>query len=308
MAEDIVDLQSTVQATPPVDPGYSVFLENSKLMTQIVREMREEIPDNDLISEKPNADIATLQKVEFPPNGGVYTWMSGHPYPYKGFPYYDFVDRVDLFKKISKNFLSGLYHALKGRNKLWFVLLIPGLWFLKPLIRTGIYIFYRIMDRYRLKPTRYSDAVREVYRAFSYKSPGESSRTSEFRIMIRNSLCLLLEFDNAYRYRFQDTIGEFNCENAQKNFAKEIVRLLDLMSSRERTQTVKDTWYLFRKFVPLYLRFDKELKIIIRDALFQLDLQKIKLDEIDIYYCTKRKDYIFGFMERGEKPIPPLKE
>ena len=285
----------------PIDPGYSAFVQNQRIINQVVFEMREEVPANDA-SLVPQEDTKLLRRVEFPVSGGIHTYMDSMEFPYKGFPYFEFVDKMDTLKKIAKNLLSGLYHRLKGKSKLWLPLLIPSTWFFKILVHTGIYIFYRIFYRYRLKSIRYCDAVREIYRAFNYKSGNK--KVDELSEMVRDVVCMILEFDNAYRYRFQDVAEEISSNNG--DVIAELVHLLDTLAERERTQTPKDTWLLIKTFLPWYLRLDKTLKVVLENTLRQIDTKKIYLDKFDKEYCSKRKDYIFGFMSRGEVPIPEI--
>jgi hypothetical protein len=101
--------------------------------------------------------------------------------------------------------------------------------------------------------------------------------------------------DNAYRFRAQDILSELNQVSLKKNPIKELLRLLDLIQSRESAQEVKDTWTLLKYIVKFYLRFDKNLKSIIVHSLSNLDLDKVKLIINDKLYCIPRKDYTFGF-------------
>lgn len=287
-----VPLPLLLTEVPQSQEQLNVLQANMKAMATVVAEMKE-IPQ--LPSEKPK-DISPLQRVEMPPDGGVLTYMEGYEYPYKGFPYYEFVDRIDLLKKITRATLSGIYHELKKRNKLWFLTLLPSLWILKVAIRTGIYVIHRIVERFRLKKEKYCQAVREIHRVLSIDNPEEKIKDRDLRLQIRDCLCMILEFDNAYRYRTQDLMEELDKTDAKKNLAKEICRLLDIMSSREKTQEIKDTWTLFKMFVTYYLHFDKRMKTIIGNMLAEIDIEKVKLDLGDKQFCAKRIDYIFGFM------------
>lgn len=271
---------------------FQAYTENSRRMHQIVAEMKEiaELP-----SEVPT-DINPLEKVEFPEKGGVLTYMGGHEHPYKGFPFFEMVDKIDTIKKIQRATLSSLYHSLKKRNKLTLVPLILVPWLFGDIVKAYIQTFHRLIMRFKIKNERYCDAMRELNRAFSIEFYGESDESKEMRLQIRDIMCMFLEFDNAYRFRFQDVIVEIDRDQLKKNPAKEIVRLLELMSSREKTQEVKDTWKLVRYFLPLYLRFNKSLKKSVIAVLVGLDLEKVKLSIEDRHYCEKRKDYQFGFM------------
>lgn len=287
-----------------IDPGYSAFMENMKIMNAVVREMKE-IPE--LPSEVPT-DVAGLDRVEFPEAGGIHTYMDGQKYPYKGFPYNEFVERVDLLKKITRTVLSGMYHELKSKPRVQLLTLVPAAWASKSLVRTGIYVFYRILDRFKMKSNRYCDAGRELYRAFSLSVEGEGSKELELRLMLRDAICMIIEFDNAYRYRLQDIIAELDQRAVKEQPTKEITRLLEIMQTRERTQELVDTWTLFKLLIKWYLRFDKPMQRIITNVLANIDIGKVKLTPEDEQFCEKRKDYYFKFMISRPKGQDILKK
>lgn len=267
------------------------YQRHTATMHQIAYEMKE----NPETTSNEVKDSSPLQKVEFPEEGGVLTFMENFEFPYRGYPHYEFVDKIDSIKKTSRAFVSGLYHQLKDKNRLWFVTLIPSLWIMKDLVRAAVYVNYRLISRFKIKPLRYSRFCREIYRVMSIATPGE--KYPDFREQIRDTLCMLLEMDNAYRFRFQDLMGEMSKEALKSDSVREILRLLDILQSRESVQEVKDTWKLARYVVSLYLKRDKKLQKIISHAFSQVDLEKVKLDAWDKIFCIPRKDYTFGFEE-----------
>lgn len=271
----------------------TALIENQRLMGQIIAEMKE-IPE--LPSEVPT-DVHALTKVELPDTGGVLTYMEGYDEPYKGFPFHEFVDKIDSLKKLSRGVLSSLFHSLKRRNKLQVASLVLVPWLFNDLLRGTIYAYHRIIIRFKIKELRYSDAVREVYRAMSTKFLGETSDEATIREMVRDLLCMVLENDNAYRFRFQDIVVELDKEALKRNAGKELVRLLALMQTRERSQDVKDTWTLLKTFLPMYLFVNRKVRMRIVQTLGELDMEKVRLSKEDIFYCKPRKDYKFSFME-----------
>lgn len=279
-----------IREQPATD--FEAYMENSKRMQEIVRLMKE-IPE--LPSEIPK-DVNPLEKVEFPEKGGILTYMGGHEQPYKGFPFFEMVEKVDTIKKIQRATLSSLYHSLKKRS--WFTLapLIFVPWLFGDIVKAYVQTFHRLIMRFKIKNERYCDAMRELNRAFSIEFYGEVNDSKELRFQLRDVACMFLEFDNAYRFRFQDVIVELDKQKLKKNPAKEIVRLLEVMSTREKTQEIKDTWKLVRYFLPLYLRFNKSLRKSIVAVLDGLDLDKVQLSIEDRHYCKERKDYQFKFM------------
>lgn len=269
------------------------MLENMRVMNVIVSQMKE-IPI--LPSEIPQQnDTNPLNRVEFPDAGGILTFMDGHEEPYKGFPYFEFVDKIDVMKKLTRAHLSGLYHALKTRNKLQLATLLVVPWFFKDFLRVQLYTLWKLIDRFRIKKERYCDAIREMHRVFSLG--GESE---ELKLQIKDVFCMFLEFDNAYRYRFQDVIVELNKEKLRTAPRKELIRLFDVLASRENSQEIKDTWKLARLALKFYLPLDRELTRILQEVFLEADLEKLRLTKEDVHYCHKRKDYTFGFQLNQE--------
>ncbi len=276
---------------------------DTALLNQIVGEMKiiRELP-----SEAPT-ERHELTHVEFPPAGGVLTYMSGYDQPYRGFPFSEFVEKIDVVKKIQRNILSSLYHALKRRQ-----ILVLGLvfapWILGDIVTACLYAFYRMVDRFKIKPERYSDPIRELYRAFSYEESKETVLENKERLMLRDLLCMFLEFDNAYRFRFQDIVVCLNKEALQKNPKTEIVRLFTLMMEREKTPEVRDTWVLAVTFLPWYMRFNRTFRKAITKVLGDLDLSKLQMTVEDREFATPREDYVFGFMNDGSEESKTYRE
>ena len=271
------------------------MMENFRLMAQIVAEMKEVAI---LPSEIPQ-DKSTLEQVEFPEEGGVLTYMAGHKHPFRGFPYFEFVDSIDKIKKIGKAQLSGLYHTLFKGNKLKLLSLLPAIWIFKRLVYTEIYMFHRLVDRFKLKENRYCRAVRELNRCFNLPMDDISEKTWELKLMIKDLTAMLLEFDNAYRFRFQDIMEELDQDNMRRKPFLELRRLIALASQREKSQELRDFWSLVSMLLN-YLHFDRELKKVMVNVLSNLDKEKVKLTIEDKEYCIPRKDYNFGFVQRGE--------
>lgn len=271
------------------------MMENYRLMAQIVAEMKE-IPI--LPSEVPK-DKSTLERVEFPDEGGVLTYMEGHSQPFRGFPYYEFVDSIDKIKKIGKAQLSGLYHQVYKGNKLKLLTLLPAYWVFKRIFYVELYMFYRLVERFRLKERRYCQAVRELVRCFNLPDPSLKMATWEVRMMMRDLLAMLLEFDNAYRFRFQDLMDDYDAKAWANHPVREIKRIIKIASAREKTQELRDFWSL-AKILSNVLYFDQELRRVVSHVFSQLDPEKVRLTKEDKHYCAPRLDYNFAFMQRGE--------
>lgn len=285
-------------------------MRNMQIMQSIVAEMKEVAI---LPSEIPQ-DSHPLNRVEFPDTGGILTYMEGYDHPYKGFPFHEFVEKIDVVKKIIRQTQSGFFHALMRHDeegkvigpKASSYLLIPLLPVLIPfgriMIRTFTYTFFRLIDRFRVKTHRYSDAVREIHRAFSVDQFPETPAQEELRLQMRDIECMILEFDNAYRYRAQDILVEFNKESLRERPLWEINRVIDIIISREKVIDVANTWKLLKHFVNWYMRFDYQLLNLFAKVIGEINPERVALSVEDQYYAGQRKDYTFGFQSL---PCPP---
>lgn len=299
--EDLVKQMKDQDVSVEALQNSVALFESTRKMNMIANEMREQNPNLvELEVSKEKGDNYALEKVEFPFEG-VYTQMTNQKFPYKGFPFYEFVEKIDVVKKIGRSCLSGFWHSFKNTNKIRLIFLIPVIFFSRELFYAGVFTLFRFLERYRLKQNKYCTAVREVYRAFSEtKIKGEDEKMKEFRLMLRLVICMILEFDNAYRYRAQDIFPEIDKEKLKKNSIKELHRVIDIMAQRENTQTIKDSCFLLKKFVSWYLRFDRKLLNMVKEILLEVNLKQVSLDEMDKSYCLVRKDYTFPFMPKVE--------
>lgn len=272
------------------------LIQSVALMNEVAKRLKQvaELP-----SEKPT-DNHPLEKVEFPEESGVFTYMKGYDYPYRGYPYYEFVDKIDLVKKLSRNLQSGFYHGLKNNWFKWLLIpLIPTLG--KQLFWAFTYTFHRLIDRFQMRTNRYSQAVSEIYRAASVSWSDETPKATELRKMLRDIECMILEFDNAYRFRVQDILPELNKEELVISPIHEINRILDIWIERENGEDIKNSWRLLKLFTSYYLRFDRSLLRTITRVLLEIDPAKVQMTVEDKYFAIPRTDYKFAFMVNPNK-------
>ncbi len=172
------------------------------------------------------------EKVVFPPEGGVLLYYKGVEHPLKGIFFADVVEAVDEVKK-NLMVLVRSFGSFGSKLKL----LLFGLLFRKEAKRFAmewLEMLDRKLEKFRLKPRMYCRAVREVYRAFDrviYFVDGDVLR--KILAIIRNIVCMILEYDDSYRYRFQNIIVKLNQKEVKENVIKELRRLFDVSISAE---------------------------------------------------------------------------
>jgi len=249
------------------------FMRRVDYILKIIREKKGGVLHE--ITEEERKKVVAIIKVEFPKGGGVLSHYEGLEYPTKGFPYGDTVNAVDRVKKVLMVTLRGIEESLK-EHRIKTVLLF--IFFRKQIFKIGdalLSTLNRGLEEVRSKPEMYCPAVREIYRAFNH-----IAKERKFFINLRDIICMVLEYDDAYRYRFQNVIIELDKERVQKNVVKEIRRLFERAIELEDDEGVKAKFIRLKKFLPI-IRGQKAL----RDFLCGLDLSKLRMDRGDRYHA-----------------------
>jgi hypothetical protein len=252
---------------------------------------------------------AVVERLERPEKG-ILVHLVGYKYPYQGIP---IKDSVMALATVKKTIFSSL-HILRGKC---FMALVGLLMILPKFIRNGFITplldhYEYLMDYYLrkelLKPHRYSRCVRELYRVFDEMIEGKKGIIKRVLILARDFVCMSVDYDSAYRFRFQDIFGEIRVsEMTNRKIVREVNRLFDLFIERERGNGMKLKWDKVRKMVIPLLRISPQLRKTIIDFVKRLDLNEIKLGSDDWYFCTLRMDYKFRGVEY-EKRVEERKE
>ena len=102
---------------------------------------------------------------------------------------------------------------------------------------------------------------------------------------------MMLEYDNAYRYRFQDIFMEIDMSMISIDTALEIKRVLGIAIKRDFTAGNKLS--AINKFLNVFLWFNKDISEFIKSFILGINPEEIKMDEGDWYWCGERWDYNF---------------
>ena len=208
--------------------------------------------------------VRRITKIEITERG-LETWHEGHLYPKKGTPDKEAIIAVDAVKRFGVALLS-LFIRYPFLSKKRFIALFLD-------------FSSKIIARYYLKREVYCSCLRPLL---------DFEGTKEERELLKVGVTVL-QYDNAWRLRWQDLIGEYR----KGKGVKELRRLLLLWKERERSDYVKRLWpaistFLF--FLPLFF----SLKRFIFRVLDSLPNDVVGLDESDRYWCLLRPDYDFG--------------
>ncbi len=221
-----------------------------------------------------------VERVEFPNEGGTFTYFEGMKYPVKGFAEGESVERLDEAKKMLMRILKGF----NGMSKFKFLFLIIFKKQIEEISKSLVVSFWEYIKKYRNKEERYCVTAKELYDVFK-----DIDIDIFYRDKIRDNICMLFEYDDAYRYRFQYIIEKLNKEEFKKNPIKELKRLFTILEETETEDSMKAKWRMVRKFIFL-LRYTKYFKTI-KEILLKIDNIKIKLDEADLYHARVKPTF-----------------
>jgi hypothetical protein len=259
-------------------------------------------------AKKTKCPPKTIERVEFPQEGGMLSFLEGCEYPKKGFACSETVENVDEVKKQAMSIVRGI-ERIVGGSKLKTLLLYI---LFKRQIKEMIYAFtgtlFAIIRRYRSKPILYCDCVREIYRVFNiFILIERDEKKQEFLEQLRDIVCMVLEFDDAYRYRFQDIYPEIDYKAIKEDPIKEIRRVGEIFIEREENSSMKKKWEMFNKFIGL-IRFKKDMKLFVERFITEIDMDKIKMDEADSFHCQIKEGYMWTNLIKKIIKKEPKKE
>lgn len=238
-----------------------------------------------------------IEKVIFPSEGGVLTFYAGVERPTKGFPYGETVEAVDNVKRIIMTLVEGARGRAGGLARLLMQNKLKTLLFLF-LFRKQIeeialslpQMFKKMLRDVEQDEKIYCRSVKELYRTLTVMIDQEKNEKIKMELPdMRDTLCMILEYDDAYRYRFQNIISELNKENL-RNLIKELKRLFLIASKREFNERQAEKWKYISRFVE-FLSFIKGMKKRIKIVLGELNLEEIKMDEDDLYHAKLKTSY-----------------
>lgn len=186
------------------------------------------------------------------------TKFYGCNYIWKGRIDNQITDRVAAQKRV-------LMATIRLINKhKWLAILLL---FKKSLIDWFVDIYEADLIKHQLKEDEFCPAIRELIRV------GRKFIDNEKFVYC---IAMILQFDNAYRLRFQDA---FSTDNPIKTLLE-----------REKDIAIK---YKMLKWMLPFLKINKFIK--------KMDKDKIKLDKTDWYFCLRRQGYNFGGLSYEER-------
>ena len=240
--------------------------------------------------------IGVVEKQVEPPEGGIFSKLMGCSYLFKGFPNVKIVHSLRTFKK-ALTVLPPVINTKLGRIMVVIFVLMPKFIQKEFILKFCIgwrELAYDPIQASVLPKEKYCVAVRELYRVLTFFiGKLKDGRIKEIADWGRNSACMILEYDSPYKFMVQDVLPEINKEAFMKNPAKEFQRIVDIFLKRSVTDEMEIGLRPLFKIISLALRFSRKARRIAKEFISEIDLEKVKLDEADRYFCMLRDNYDF---------------
>jgi hypothetical protein len=245
-----------------------------------------------------NQITAAATGAHFPDEGGMLVAHEGAKYPTKAWPFWEAVFMADVIKRAVINSLRFILSS-PVRYLIPAFVILPS--FLKRrIVRAALEQFSDFTEVLAVRSGTYRDPqymctmAREVYRVGMELAGGNPAG-----IRLVEAITHVLEFDDAYRYRVQDIMGELNLTALSANPGREVSRLLVLAASRGEV-TTGEKFRLFARIVP-YLFMTGDVRKATLAFFERADLEKLRLDRNDMYTCLIWGGYDFGGASFAER-------
>lgn len=170
-------------------------------LNYILKHTKKDDPLREVLDSPVGKKRKAISVVDKPKEGGILTYFSGAKLPFRGFPDREYVNEIATMKKF---------------------------------IPMGIKWMWRVVEEMvPINPRELSQPVREIWRLCTLLAEREESSAMQGKWeAVRGIVCMILEYDDAYRFRFQDIATE--------------VKLDELKLSEEDKYWFKDKAYKWR--------------------------------------------------------------
>lgn len=275
------------QTQPKTHNLVLMFFKNYRraITTIRVKNYHKRLEDRHIEKDAPVREIEWFEEKD----KGCLVYVQGKREPMRGLMYWDDFVAGLIWKKgiaLFLKFIGGSEEfAGKKKNPLELAIILIGTIKLYPFFIK--FVHFALYDNIYENTDKYSQPVREFYRAFPKEFPLE-----------KDLFCFFSESDHAYRYREQDIMMEVDKEAFKKNPAKETQRLIDIMIAREPVEsTMRAKWRVLKKLVPfafLYLKiFKPKVLKALKKMVEDINLEEIRPSKEDLYWMNEAPSYNF---------------
>lgn len=222
--------------------------------------------------------------------GGALTFLKDRAEPDRGYPSGEHIEMACAVKKTIA-FTIQLWRASNVIEKA-IILFSAKIW-----INLIIDLFYFTTKDFHLPFEKLSQPVKEVWRNITISQS------------VRDLICFVLEFDFAYRFRFQDIIAELQQWAIKKRPLRELNRLFNILIERENyADNMKPKWRFIKYAVLTYLLLHRRTLKELQTFLANIDIDEIAFSREDIYWTSQfYNDYNFRGKNLTQRTAEMLK-
>lgn len=221
--------------------------------------------------------------------GGALTFLRDRAEPDRGYPSGEHIQMACAVKKTIA-FTIQLWRKSNIIDKA-IILLSAKIW-----INLIIDLFYFTTKDFHLPFEKLSQPVKEVWRWIKWEK-------------LRDLICFVLEFDTAYRFRFQDIMAELQRWAMKEQPLRELNRLFNILIERENyADNMKPKWRFIKYAVLTYLLLHRRTLKELQTFLANINTEEIAFSREDIYWTSQfYNDYNFRGKNLTERTAEMLK-
>jgi hypothetical protein len=216
-------------------------------------------------------DTYSVEKVELAPDRTVRTYVTGHKYPLRSYPIAQSMVLTATYKRLLPLAISG---GIFGR-----ITAILFIWLNRKAIAEWFdYVFD--LNNVLLVEESWSQPIKEIRKALK----------DELEKGFIDAVSLVLEYDSAWRFIFQDIMAEFRPEEFGKNWRKELRNIFDIAINRGNAND-KVKFNNIYKIMILALTLNRKLLKQVKRIVAKLNIEEMKPTEEDRYWMLFLKTY-----------------
>ena len=225
---------------------------------------------NRAIHEK-HEDTQQVEKVVLAPDKTVRTYVVGHKYPIRIYPISQSMILTATYKRLLPIALSkGIFGRITAVLFIWLKRKELAEWF--------DYVFD--INNVLLKEESWSQVIKEVRRVLK----------GELEQGFINAISLILEYDSAWRFIFQDILSNLDTVAFEKRWRKELKKIFNIAIERGNVNDKAKFKNIYRVLI-LVLTLNRKLLKQVKRIVNNLKIEEIKPSIEDRYWMLYLKTY-----------------
>jgi len=225
----------------------------------------------------------------------------------KGYPYPEAVQAVCSIKKV----IIAPIKKLITKKSLPFWGILAFIFFLIPPLKR--YLFWKLLEVFieiaqntlsyhLLIEDKHCTVCREMFQAHDiYLKDRFKKEKHDLVSKFIHTWIMIFEYDDAYRYRFQDILSQTDKKALRENSRKEILRIIIYAIEHEEDRGLRDRMRKIKWILQIFLLFNPRLTKEIAAYIYCLRKENIELDDIDRYFAYRKHYFKFDNLSLDER-------